>query len=103
MTTAKRRGVRSALRALSTALIVSGTLLLGDAGCTLLWQEPVSALYARLQQGDLQGQLDRLDRVKPTPVEVKALEKLPIRAAGWRSRPARWTARPTTATPWARS
>jgi sortase A len=77
MTTAKRTRVRSALRALSTALILSGTLLLGDAGSTLLWQEPVSALYSRFQQGDLQGQLDRLDRVKPTPVEVKALEKLP--------------------------
>ena len=42
-----------------------------------MWQEPVSALYARFQQGELQGQLDRLDRVKPTPVEQRALEKLP--------------------------
>jgi sortase A len=77
MTTAKRRRVRAALRALSTALIVSGTLLLADAGATLLWQEPVSAVYARFKQSDLQGQLDRLERVKPTPVEERALKKLP--------------------------
>ena len=72
-----KRRMRSALRALSTALIICGTLLLADAGATLLWQEPVSALYARFQQGELQGQLDQLDRVKPTPVEQRALKKLP--------------------------
>jgi sortase A len=69
--------MRTALRALSTALIICGSLLLADAGATLLWQEPVSALYARLQQGELQGQLDRLERVRPTPVEQRAIEKLP--------------------------
>jgi sortase A len=77
MTTAQPTRVRAALRALSTALIVSGTLLLADAGATLLWQEPVSALYARFQQSDLRAQLDRLDRIKPTPVEERALGKLP--------------------------
>jgi sortase A len=79
MTTTVTRGsrVRSALRLLSTLLIVSGSLLLADAGATLVWEEPVSSLYARFQQSDLQGQLDRLDNFKPTPVEQKALEKLP--------------------------
>jgi sortase A len=72
-----KRRMRSALRALSTALIICGTLLLADAGATLLWQEPVSALYARFQQGELQGQFDRLERVKPTPIEQRALKKLP--------------------------
>jgi sortase A len=77
MTTASRQRLRTALRALSAALIVSGTLLLADAGATLLWQEPVSALYARLQQGDLQDKLATLDRLRPTPVEQRALERLP--------------------------
>lgn len=72
-----KRRMRSALRAFSTALIICGTLLLADAGATLLWQEPVSALYARFQQGELQGQFDRLESVKPTPVEQRALKKLP--------------------------
>jgi sortase A len=75
--TLTRSRVRSALRMLSTLLIISGSLLLADAGATLVWEEPVSSLYARFQQGDLQGQLDRLDNIKPTPVEQKALEKLP--------------------------
>jgi sortase A len=77
MKTASRSRPRSVLRALSTALIVSGTLLLADAGATLLWQEPVSAVYSRLQQGDLQDKLATLDRLKPTPVEQRALERLP--------------------------
>jgi sortase A len=76
-TTATRSRVRSALRLLSTLLIVSGSLLLADAVATLVWEEPVSSVYARVQQSDLQGQLDRLENVKPTPVEQKALAKLP--------------------------
>ena len=102
--TATRSRVRSGLRLLSTLLIVSGSLLLADAGATLVWEEPVSSLYARFQQGDLQGQLDRLDQIKPTPVRgAGAREAARSRSAGSRSPPARWTARPTTATPWARS
>ncbi|HWK27996.1 MAG TPA: class E sortase [Solirubrobacter sp.] len=68
---------RSLLRAFSTVLIVSGALLLADAVATLLWEEPVSSIYARIEQSDLQGQLDRLEKVPPTPVERKALAKLP--------------------------
>jgi len=33
--------MRSALRTLSTVLIISGVLLLVDAGMTVAWQEPV--------------------------------------------------------------
>jgi sortase A len=72
----RRRG-RAVLRGLSTALIVSGSLLLADAGATLLWQEPVSSLYSHYQQSDLSNQLDTLDRIPPTPVEKRALAKLP--------------------------
>jgi len=75
--TATRGRARSGLRLLSTLLIVSGGLLLADAGATLVWKEPVSSLYTRFQQGDLQGQLDRLDRIKPTPVQARALKQLP--------------------------
>ena len=50
---------RRALRALSTVLIVAGVILLADAALTLLWQEPVSALYAHVQQGKLDDQLVR--------------------------------------------
>jgi sortase A len=50
--------MRRPLRALSTVLIVSGSLLILDAGLTLVWQEPVSAVYARFTQRALAGQLD---------------------------------------------
>jgi sortase A len=72
-----KRRTRAALRGLSTALIVSGSLLLADAGATLLWQEPLSALYAHQEQGTLNHELDTLDRLPPTPVEKRALAKLP--------------------------
>jgi sortase A len=75
--TATRGRVRSGLRRLSALLIVSGCLLLADAAATLAWKEPVSSLYARFQQRDLQAQVDRLDTIKPTPVQEQALRKLP--------------------------
>ena len=43
--------MRRALRALSTVLIVAGALMIADAGVTLAWQEPVSALIARDRAG----------------------------------------------------
>jgi sortase A len=68
-------GGRRFLRALSSVLIVSGLLLLVDAGLTVVWQEPLSALYNRLQQDRLAGQLAELwDR--PTPLEERALAAL---------------------------
>ena len=73
---ARRRG-RAVLGALSTALIVAGTLLLADACATLLWQEPVSAVYAHLRQGKLEKRLEVLDAAKPTEIERRALVKLP--------------------------
>jgi sortase A len=69
-----RRG-RRFLRGLSSVLIVSGLLLLLDAGLTVLWQEPISALYNRIQQQRLDDQLaDLWDR--PTPLEERALAAL---------------------------
>jgi sortase A len=68
--------MRRSLRALSTILIVAGTLLIADAGLTLAWQEPVSALYARINQNQLSGQLKKLERAIPSPVELRALAGL---------------------------
>ena len=47
MPESKTSRVRQALRALSTVLIVSGAMLIADAGLTLVWQEPISAVYAK--------------------------------------------------------
>jgi sortase A len=44
---------------------------------TLIWQEPVSAVYARLQQDRLADQLEELERAPLEPAEQRALEKIP--------------------------
>jgi len=87
---------RRALRAVSTLLIVAGALALADGIATLAWQEPVSALYARVQQERLGGELAALERAAPAPVERRALARLPgprrrqafaARALGRRAQP----------------
>ncbi len=69
--------MRSALRVFSTVLIAAGVLLLMDAGLTLAWQEPVSALYSRLTQNALGGDLEELEEAGPTPLEERVLKRLP--------------------------
>ena len=76
--TAPRVGlVRRALRAFSTVLIAAGLILLADAGLTLVWQEPVSAVYAKLQQGRLGDELQEFEAAPLEPHEQRALEKIP--------------------------
>jgi len=69
--------MRRALRTLSTLLIVAGALLVAEGALTLLWQEPVSSLYARVQQGKLDDRLAQLERAGPSPLEREALTRLP--------------------------
>jgi sortase A len=68
--------MRRALRALSGVLIVTGTLLILDAALTLVWQEPVTALYAKIRQDQLGGDLNKLDRAPVTPAEARVLKLL---------------------------
>ena len=49
------------MRILSTALITAGLVVLVDAALTLLWQEPVSAAYASLQQSRASDELAELE------------------------------------------
>jgi sortase A len=71
------RGSRRGVRILANVLIVAGALLLADAGLTLLWQEPVSALYTHLRQGRLSDRLAQLERTPLAPVERRAMDRLP--------------------------
>ncbi len=71
--------MRHALRAISTVLIVAGALMIADAGITLAWQEPVSALLARIEQNKLSGELDRIEQRGPTPVQQRVLRALETR------------------------
>ncbi|HET8759040.1 MAG TPA: class E sortase [Solirubrobacteraceae bacterium] len=75
--TAPRLRVRRALRAASSVMIVAGVILLADAAVTMLWQEPVSAIYAHLQQNALDGDLSELERAPLAPAEERALERIP--------------------------
>ena len=61
------------VRALAVALVAVGALALADAIVTLVWQEPVSALYATLQQKHLSGALRAVERTTPTPLETRTL------------------------------
>jgi sortase A len=69
--------VRRVIRVLSTVLIIAGGLLLLDAGLTVVWQEPVSAVYGRINQGKLGGQLEKLEAAPLPPLERRALKALP--------------------------
>jgi sortase A len=71
-----RRRRHSLLRALSTVLIIAGGLLLIDAGVTLAWQEPLSALYASTRQSKLDDDLRKLEAAKLQRVQVRALARL---------------------------
>jgi sortase A len=69
--------MRRALRVLANVLIAAGVLLLLDGAVTLLWKEPVSSLYARVQQDRLAGELEELERSGPPAEERRVLARLP--------------------------
>jgi sortase A len=69
-----RRGLP---RLLAFALMGLGALALIDAGVTLVWQEPFSALYAKFRQDHLNGALRAIERASPTPLEQRTLATLP--------------------------
>ena len=72
----RSRWSRRAIRALAVLLIVVGAGALIDAGVTLVWQEPFSALYAKLRQDHLNGALAKVDRAAPSASERRALVDL---------------------------
>jgi sortase A len=65
--------MRRLLRDISSVLILSGILLVADAGVTLVWQEPVTAAIGLIER----GQVDRRAlsyRTDPLPsVDLRAL------------------------------
>jgi sortase A len=65
-----------ALRTLAVLLILAGALALLDAVVTLVWQEPISALYATIRQDHLSGALKQIERAAPTPIEQRTLASL---------------------------
>lgn len=68
--------MRRALRGLSSVLIATGVLLVLDAVLTVVWQEPVTAIYGKIRQGQLGGDLDAFAKAPLPPSERRALEVL---------------------------
>jgi sortase A len=74
--------MRRALRGLSSVLIATGVLLVLDAVLTVVWQEPVTAIYGKVSQNQLGGDLNKLDRTPLSATErgvLKALHSDPQR------------------------
>jgi sortase A len=80
MTRLRAHPIRVILRFVASVMMVSGVLLISDAGATLLWQEPVSAYFSQQQQVKLKKALiDPPKRVvQKEPLRGDALGKLQI-------------------------
>ena len=76
--------MRAVLRFAASVMMISGTLLIADAGVTLLWQEPVSAFVANKQQGHLEKAFfDPPQRViRRQPLKGDAIAQITIPAIG---------------------
>lgn len=70
------QSVDRAFHILSVMLITAGLVVLADVVATLLWEEPVSSLYASVKQHDASGQLDQLEREFPRPADARAARRV---------------------------
>jgi sortase A len=65
--------MRRLIRDISSVLIISGVLLMLDAGVTLLWQEPVTAVIGTIQRGEIDKRFLSLETTPLSPVDMHAL------------------------------
>src|SRR5258708_5876822 len=75
-TASRPRRSRRLVRVLAIVLIACGAVALLDAGVTLVWQEPFSALYAKFRQDHLSGALNKVERTAPDALEQAGLARL---------------------------
>ena len=62
-------------------LITAGIVVLADAALTLVWQEPLSAAYGSLKQGQAEDQLDDLEADYPSAADLAAIAGVSCSAA----------------------
>jgi sortase A len=72
--------MRRLIRDISSVLIISGVLLLLDAGATLLWQEPVTALIAMIERSQVNKQFLSYSSHPLTRLDQHVLIGLPSRS-----------------------
>src|SRR5579864_6247080 len=69
--------LRRFIRDISSVLIISGLLLMVDAGVTLVWQEPVTAVIGLIQRANIDKQYLSFKTAPLTKVQQHALVGLP--------------------------
>jgi len=65
--------VQRLTRIVSIMLITAGIVVLADAGLTLVWQEPFSAAYGAIKQGEAEDELNDLESDYPTQADLAAI------------------------------
>jgi sortase A len=68
--------MRRLLRDISWVLIIAGVLLVIDAGVTLIWQEPVTAVVAMIKRSEIDKRFLSLRRTPLTTTDLHALGAL---------------------------
>jgi len=68
--------MRRLFRDISSVLIISGLLLVIDAGVTLLWQEPVTALIGKIRQGQIDKRYLSYETAPLSRIDQRALTNL---------------------------
>jgi len=68
--------MRRLFRDISSVLIISGLLLVIDAGVTLLWQEPVTALIGKIKQGQIDKRYLSYETAPLSRIDQRALTNL---------------------------
>jgi len=73
--------VRAVLHFVASVMMVSGVLLIADAGVTLAWQEPISAFQTEREQAELESDFEtppaRVLKRKPLPGDSIGRIELP--------------------------
>jgi sortase A len=67
------RRVTRFLRIIATALITAGFVVAADVVLTLVWEEPLSNVYASIQQNQAEGELEELERSFPDAGDLDAV------------------------------
>jgi len=64
------------LHILSTALITAGIVLMADIGITLAYEEPLTSIYASVQQRNAANELDETEASYPSRADQRAVARI---------------------------
>jgi sortase A len=64
------------VRILSIALITAGAVTFADIGITLLYEEPLTSIYASVQQDHAESQLKEAEAAYPTRADLRVIARV---------------------------